>query len=170
MASSRPIVAGEDYTPDDINNLRSDVLDPVSGHMHNGTDGAKVPFSNLNVAGAYGSTDPTGGTKSYIDIVNHIDANNGAHGSPSVGGAMTGNITGLTGGMMLHGGVGVLSTNEGQVYFDVTFDYPYSSPSVIVLTTYPAGAVNITASGFRAQAGNFAAGATVYWLAFGKKT
>ena len=75
MASSRPIVAGEDYTPDDINNLRNDVLDPVGGHKHNGTDGAKVPFSNLDVTtGTAGSAPPTGGSKSYNDIANHVVA------------------------------------------------------------------------------------------------
>jgi len=52
MASSRLIAAGESYTPDDINNLRADVLDATGGHKHNGVDGARVPFANLDVAGA----------------------------------------------------------------------------------------------------------------------
>jgi hypothetical protein len=80
MASSRPIAAGETYTPNDINNLRADVLDPTGGHKHDGADGARVPFANLDVTGAAGSTAPPGGSKSYNDIANHVAANQGAHG------------------------------------------------------------------------------------------
>ena len=95
MASSRPIAAGEDYTPDDINNLRNDVLDPVGGHKHNGTDGAKVPFSNLDVAGASGSTPPTGGSKSYNDIANHVASSQNVHGLGSLGHVLGATVAGL---------------------------------------------------------------------------
>jgi hypothetical protein len=80
MASSRPIAAGETYTPGDVNNLRADVLDPVGGHKHDGVDGARVPFSNLGVTGAAGSTPPSGGSKSYNDIANHVAGEHGVHG------------------------------------------------------------------------------------------
>lgn len=94
MASSRLIAAGENYTPDDINNLRADVLDATGGHKHNGVDGARVPFANLDVAGAAGSTAPPGGSKSYNDLANHVASSQGAHGLNAlahvIGGASSG--------------------------------------------------------------------------------
>lgn len=80
MASSRLIAAGETYTPGDINNLRADVLDPVGGHVHDGTNGARIPFSGLDVTSTAGSVAPSGGAKSYNDIANHVAASQGVHG------------------------------------------------------------------------------------------
>ena len=122
MASSRPIAAGEDYTPDDINNLRNDVLDPVGGHKHNGVDGAKVPFSNLDVAGVSGSTPPTGGNKSYNDIANHVASSQGQHGhNASV--YMAGSNTSST---LIQAGTNSVGT--------ITFPIAYSSIPHVVVT------------------------------------
>jgi len=77
MPISSPIVTGEDYTADDINNLRTDVL---SGHTHDGTEGVKMPFKNLAVTGTDGSTRPAGGNVSYDEIETHVAASQGAHG------------------------------------------------------------------------------------------
>ena len=128
MASSRPIAAGEDYTPDDINNLRNDVLDPVGGHKHNGTDGAKVPFSNLDVAGVSGSTPPGGGSKSYNDLANHVASSQGAHGlnaSVYVAG-------GAAAGTFIQAGTDTLGNTFKWVYFPI----PFSSPPIVTATMY----------------------------------
>ena len=129
MASSRPIAAGEDYTPDDINNLRNDVLDPVGGHKHNGVDGAKVPFSNLDVAGVSGSTPPTGGSKSYNDIANHVAASQNVHYLGS-----NGHVLGATSqGLVMQ--CGYESTSGGTTR-DVYFPYAFAaSPTPIVFIT-----------------------------------
>jgi len=95
MASSRLIAAGEAFTPDDINNLRADVLDPVGGHKHNGTDGARVPFSNLDVTGAAGSTAPSGGSKSYNDLAAHVASSQGQHGMNALAHALGAAAPGL---------------------------------------------------------------------------
>ena len=128
MASSRPIAAGEDYTPDDINNLRNDVLDPVGGHKHNGTDGAKVPFSNLDIAGASGSTAPSGGSKSYNDLANHVASSQGAHSlnaSVHVAG-------GAAAGTLIQAGTATLSGTSKTVIFPIAF----SSPPIVTVTMY----------------------------------
>jgi hypothetical protein len=126
MASSRPIAAGEDYTPDDINNLRNDVLDPVGGHKHNGADGAKVPFSNLDVAGVSGSTPPTGGSKSYNDIANHVGGSQNVHYLGS-----NGHVLGsTTQGLVIQ--FGYESTGGGTTR-DVVFPYAFATaPTVFV--------------------------------------
>lgn len=80
MPASRQIVTGEDYTADDINNLRSDVLDGSTGHNHDGTDGRKVGFSDLDITGALGSTAPSGGSTSYDDVDDHVQSDQGVHG------------------------------------------------------------------------------------------
>ena len=80
MPVSSPVVTGESYTADDINNLRTDVLD---GHTHDGTEGALVPFKNLAVTGTDGSTRPSGGNVSYDEIETHVAATQGAHGLPA---------------------------------------------------------------------------------------
>lgn len=81
MASSRLIVAGETYTADDINNLRADVLDNAAGHDHDGTDGKKVAFRDLDVTtGTAGSAAPSGGTHGYDDIDDHLGESAGVHG------------------------------------------------------------------------------------------
>lgn len=126
MASSRPIAAGEQYTPDDINNLRSDVLDPAAGHNHGGSDGRKIAFNDLDVTGAAGSTAPSGGSKSYTDIANHVASSQGQHG--------------LNGSVYVAGGnqAGVL-VQAGTVVFTgatatITFPIPYSAAPAITLT------------------------------------
>lgn len=124
MASSRPVVAGESYTPDDINNLRKDVLDPTGGHKHNGVDGARLPFANLDVTNAAGSTAPSGGSKSYNDIANHVASEHGAHGLAS-GVYVAGSATPDT---MLQWGV--VASGSGIV----SFPAPYSSTPVVTIT------------------------------------
>lgn len=129
MASSRLIAAGESYTPDDINNLRADVLDATGGHKHNGVDGARVPFANLDVAGAAGSTAPPGGSKSYNDLANHVASSQGQHGLPSsvyVVGA------GTVGTMILAGNSLFIGNQRG-----ITFSPPFDTGTIpAVVATY----------------------------------
>lgn len=130
MASSRPIAAGEEYTPDDINNLRSDVLDGTSGHKHDGTDGAKVPFANLDVVGAAGSTVPAGGSKSYNDIAGHVATSQGVHqlkSSAHVFGAMSSGLVMQCGYVSTGGGY------DDDVYFPTAFS---AAPLVIIVTLH----------------------------------
>lgn len=124
MASSRLIAAGETYTPDDINNLRADVLDPVGGHKHNGVDGARVPFANLDVTGAAGSTAPSGGSKSYNDIANHVASSQGQHGLNTNVYVAGSNQAGT----LVQGG----TVNFGNGI--ITFPVPYSANPVVVVT------------------------------------
>jgi hypothetical protein len=120
MASSRPIAAGETYTPTDINNLRADVLDPVGGHKHNGTDGAKVPFSNLDVTGVAGSTAPAGGGKSYNEIAAHVASSQGAHGLN----ALAHVIGGLNSGWIIQvGSLSVTTQGNPNPYADGTITF-----------------------------------------------
>jgi hypothetical protein len=116
MASSRLVTAGESYTPSDINNLRADVLDPVGGHKHNGTDGARVPFANLDVIGASGSDVPSGGSKSYNDLANHVAASQGVHGLGTNGYVMGA----ASNGLIVQGGF-VPSSGSAAITFPTPF-------------------------------------------------
>ena len=178
MASSRPIAAGEDYTPDDINNLRNDVLDPVGGHKHNGADGAKVPFSNLDVTGASGSTPPTGGSKSYNDLANHVASSQGQHGLNASVYVAGSNVQAT----VIQAGSNTLADGSRSV----TFPIPFSSPPNVSLTlasppTWGGGGVhigdpivvqNVTATGFQARyfGGDGYLNAAFTWIAIGVKT
>jgi len=126
MASSHPIAAGEDYTADDINNLRSDVLDTTSGHKHDGSNGAKVPFSNLDVTtGTAGTAPPTGGTKSYNDLANHVSSSQGQHGmnaSVHVAGAGTA-------ATQVQAGTSTMVGSSKTVTFPIAFS---GNPQVVV--------------------------------------
>jgi len=129
MASSRPIVTGESYTADDINNLRKDVLDSVGGHPHNGTDGVRIPFANLNVVGPAGSTAPSGGSKSYNDIANHVAGEHGVHGFLSgifLAGSNYPN-------MMIQ--CGIAGNESGEVWFPAPFAATGAFPHPIVMIT-----------------------------------
>lgn len=181
MASSRLIAAGETYTPDDINNLRADVLDPIGGHKHNGVDGARVPFANLDVSGASGSTAPAGGSKSYNQIADHVAASQGVHGlaatSYVAGGMAAGTLiqTGYVAQAVAAGG-----QHTGTVTFPVAFT---SAPHVIATVHYGSGpahyqnvaANNVTTTGFAwvistNPANNVATSQGFWWMAVGVKT
>lgn len=129
MASSRLITAGETYTPGDINNLRADVLDPVGGHKHDGADGARVPFANLDVTGAAGSTAPPGGSKSYSDIANHVASSQNVHGLPSNVFAVGASTVGT---MILAGNSSFIGNQRG-----ITFSPPFDIGTIpVVVATY----------------------------------
>lgn len=176
MPSSSPIVTGEQYTADDINALRDDVL---SGHTHNGTDGAVVPFNNLGVTGTGGSLRPSGGNVSYDEIEAHIAGSQGAHGLPSnsyvVGSTMS--------GMMIQGGVSSFIGNQRGITFSPAFDTgttpvvvatyaavptdvnnPTETTAIYVLDVTPTGCTVYTAEA--AQWG----GKQFSWMAFGRKS
>ena len=179
MASSRLIAAGETYTPDDINNLRADVLDPVGGHKHDGTDGARVPFANLDVEGAKGSTPPPGGSKSYNDLANHVTSSQGQHGLPA-----TSYVCGAaTVGTMVLGGRSAFIGNQRGITFVPPFDAgtvpavvatyadmpmdvnnPTETTAIYILDVAHSGCTVYTAEG--AQWGNKA----FSWIAIGIKT
>ena len=181
MASSRLISAGETYTPGDINNLRADVLDPVGGHKHDGADGARVPFANLDVVGAAGSTAPPGGSKSYNDIANHVASSQGAHGLNALAHVIGGAASGL---LVQTGYVARAVTPGGQEVGTVSFPISFSgAPHVIGTVHYGSGpshymavAVhNVTTAGFgwvlSTSALNAVANAQgFYWMAVGVKT
>jgi hypothetical protein len=129
MASSRLIAAGENYTPGDINNLRADVLDPTGGHKHDGADGARVPFANLDVTGAAGSTAPPGGSKSYNDLANHVASSQNVHGLPSSVYAAGG---GTVGTMILAGRSSFIGNGRG-----IAFSPPFDTGTVpAIVATY----------------------------------
>lgn len=128
MATSRVIVSGEDYTPDDINNLRNDLLDPISGHKHDNTDGGRVKFSSLDVVDASGAIAPANGSASYNGIASHVGGDHGYHGLNTavfpVGYA--------TAAGLLQEGTESLSGTEKSVVFPIA----YSSTPVVVVTMY----------------------------------
>ncbi len=179
MASSRPIALGEDYTPGDINNLRADVLDPVGGHKHNGTDGARVPFANLDVVGAAGSTAPPGGSKSYNDLATHVASSQNVHGLGS-----SGYVLGAANpGYILQAGY---SAGAGQrtINFPMQFTQngsPINPVSVVVTVqssgdpfsnTLGASIVNLTPSSVVVDTDQASLGSVygVYWMAMGLNT
>lgn len=184
MASSRPIAAGETYTPTDINNLRADVLDPTGGHKHDGVDGARLPFANLDVTGAAGSTPPPGGSKSYNDMANHVASSQGAHGLN----ALAHVIGGLNSGWIIQVGAfnpqmsgGVNQAADGSVNFADTGVAFSGTPFVFlswdgyspngwaqaqVRNRYPNGFEWRTSCSID---GGHAPITTVYWLAIGPK-
>ena len=128
MASSRPIAAGETYTPDDINNLRCDVLDAASGHAHDGVDGARIAFADLDVAGAGGSTAPPGGSSSYQDLADHVASSQGQHGLAAavhVAGA-------AAAGILVQAGTDTLANLSKAV----TFPLAFSEAPVVTVTVY----------------------------------
>ena len=181
MASSRPIAAGETYTPTDINNLRADVLDPTGGHKHNGVDGARVPFANLDVTGAAGSTPPPGGDKSYNDIATHVAANQGVHGLNALAnvlGALTPNLliqTGRIPCVLSAGNPGsdsatgeVLFANAGVVFSSAPFVFGQQSSTTGLSSV---GIYNVTTNGFTwvGFVGSYGNMAHIDWLAIGPK-
>ena len=128
MPSSRIILDGEDYTPDDINNLRNDVLDSASGHKHSGTDSAKIQFSALDVVGASGGLAPTGGSKSYAQMTSHVSASAGAHGLNASVHALGGGAAGA----FVQSGEATLSGTSKVITFPIAF----ASTPVVVATMY----------------------------------
>lgn len=172
MASSRAIAAGDSYTPDDINYLRADVLNTSSGHKHDGVDGAKVPFSNLDVASTAGSVAPSGGTKSYNDIATHVSSSQGAHGlnaSVHILGAAS------SARLLQSGSSTLVGTTKA-----ITFPIAFSGTPVVLLTMYTAPGsgdyteqgpwvTSISTTGFTANVRGDWAGANFGWVAIGGK-
>lgn len=179
MPSSRAVVSGEEYTATDINNLRSDVL---SGHTHDGTDGTKVPFNNLNVSGSAGSTRPSGGNVSYDEIEAHVAASQGVHGMNASVYAIGSN----TADVVCQYGSSTLVLTSGIGIKSITFPIAFSSTPVVFcqLTSDPVwsgGGVHIgdpilatstTTSGFIAKypGTDGYTTATFNWIAFGPIT
>lgn len=184
MAASHPIAAGEEYTPDDINNLRSDVLDPVGGHNHDGTDGRKIPFSHLDVTtGTAGSAAPAGGSKSYNDLANHVAATQGVHGLSSSAYA----ASGAAAGTLIQAGTATLVGSSKTITFPIAFQV---GTTPIVVATYAqertsdpsnpteagdiwvdyASTTNTTTIIRRASGSNEFDGARFNWMALGVKT
>lgn len=136
MASSSPIVTGENYTADDINYLRDDVL---TGHTHDGTDGAVVPFNNLGVTGTGGSVRPAGGNVSYDEIEAHVASTQGAHGIDA-GVYIVGSPTADT---VILAGSDTLVAKTKNVSFGFTFG---TTPKVVL--TFKNSFPNPTNSGY----------------------
>ena len=181
MASSRLIVAGETYTADDINNLRADVLDTTAGHDHDGTDGKKVAFSDLDVTtGTAGSAAPSGGGVSYDDIDSHVAASQEIHGLGSSAYVLGSGAAGY----IVQGGLKTGSGNK-TVTFPVPFTdagSPVDPVSVVVTPTATAGdnlysdtigatitAVSSTSFDVDLDYGSVA-NTGFYWMAIGKRT
>jgi hypothetical protein len=179
MAISRQITVGEDYTPDDINNLRGDVLDPIGGHKHNGVDGARVPFANLDVTGAAGSTPPPGGSKSYNELANHVASSQGQHGLPANSYVMGA----AAAGMMMQGGASSFIGSSRGISFNPPFDSGTVPIVVATYAAYPTDVSNPTETTAIFVLDHSHTGCTVYtaegaqwgnkpfhWMAFGVKT
>jgi hypothetical protein len=105
------------------------VLDPTGGHKHNGVDGARLPFANLDVTDTAGSTPPSGGSKSYNDIANHVIMEHGVHGFLSGIYLVGSNYP----DMMIQAGVSPNST--GEVWFLAPFAATQAFPHPIVIVT-----------------------------------
>jgi len=163
MANSSPIVTGELYTADDINALRDDVL---SGHAHDGTDGVKVPFNNLNVAGTGGSTRPSGGNVSYDEIEAHVAATQGVHGISTSSYIASGELP----GMLIQGRVDNLgsSTSNGLVRKTVNFPIPFSTNPIVICST-AVSAVGVGQTQFTAESDDYNINANFTWIALGQK-
>jgi hypothetical protein len=179
MPASRAIVPGEEYTANDINDLRSDVL---NGHTHNGAEGAKIPFSNLSVFGADGSVAPSGGGKSYNEIASHVASSQGQHGLNAlahvIGGAVSGLLvqtgripcamgpTGNPGGDHRAGYVTFADTGVAFSGTPVVLLQQASGQGYSMATAY-----NVTATGFnwRGDIGSLATMFHIDWLAIGPK-
>ena len=176
MASSRAIAAGDSYTPDDINYLRADVLNTSSGHKHDGVDGAKVPFSNLDVASTAGSVAPSGGTKSYNDIATHVSSSQGAHGlnaSVHVLGA-------ASSARLIQSGTSTLVGTTKAIVFTSVGGIAFSGTPVVLITMYTAPGsgdyteqgpwvTSISATGFTVNVRGDWSGASFGWVAIGGK-
>ena len=181
MASSRLIVAGETYTADDINNLRADVLDTTAGHDHDGTDGKKVAFSDLDVTtGTAGSAAPSGGGVSYDDIDSHVAASQEIHGLGSSAYVLGSEAAGY----IVQGGLKT-GSGSGTITFPVPFTdggSPVDPVSVVVTCTAPAspdpfsntiGATVTSVSSTSATVDvdyTGTANTGFYWMAIGKRT
>lgn len=93
MAASVDVVTDDLFTDTNWNALRSDVLSSTTGHRHDGDEGRKARFSDLDVDGIGGSTAPSAGDLSYDNIEAHIGATPGTgslgvHGLPSWAGIL----------------------------------------------------------------------------------
>jgi len=71
--ASRPIITS--VTPQDYNLLRADMLDPDTGHNHDGVTGARINHSHLIHPANYSPLN----THAQIDA--HIAADKGVHGA-----------------------------------------------------------------------------------------
>lgn len=74
MVISRNLASGETVEAVDHNRLRSDVVDSVSGHDHDGTNSKVVQHANLKFENGYSPSNV------HKDIDDHISANSGVHG------------------------------------------------------------------------------------------
>ena len=172
MASSRLIVAGESYTADDINNLRADVLDNSSGHDHDGPDGKKIAFSDLDVTtGTAGSLAPSGGNHSYDEIDDHLSASSYIHGL-----GYNVNVLGsAVSGLCVESGSEVLD-DSNPATAPITFSPEYGEAPIVVVSfaseapgshDIPVRVVNIPTTGATINSHHNAAGHTVNWIAIG---
>lgn len=174
MASSRLIVAGEAYTADDINNLRADVLDNAAGHDHDGTDGKKIAFSDLDVTtGTAGSAAPSGGTHGYDDIDDHLDTSVGVHGLNASANVLG---CGTAAWMVVAGSASLVGSTK-----IVSFSPPFSSTTYFAVATMQAAPVppghptndqgpwitTKTTSSFTVNTGDEYNNATFDWIAIG---
>lgn len=165
MANSSPIATGELYTADDINALRDDVL---NGHTHDGTDGVKVPFNNLNVSGAAGSTRPAGGNVSYDEIEAHISVSQGVHGTSANSYIASGELP----GMFVQGRNDNLGSyvppNTGLVQKTVQFPVAYTAIP-IVICSWGVSARNVSTTQFTAESDDNNINQAFTWFALGQK-
>lgn len=83
MAKSSPVTGGVDkILASQYNDLRSDVLDPVSGHVHDGVDGKKIPPTSISPQGSGSGLDadtvrgyaPASGDASATELVTGADS------------------------------------------------------------------------------------------------
>lgn len=133
--SARQIAEGDLYTPSDINNLFKDIHDPAAGHPHDGVDGVKVRFGDLDVVGSAGETRPGGGGSSYAEIDAHVAATAGIHGLPATAHALGSNKG--SGYLVDFGYQSLVDSGTGEYYLaaDVTFNATFTSTPACVQVT-----------------------------------
>lgn len=112
------------YTYQDLNLLRADVLDPSGGHDHDGVAGKKVNHSNLVHPNAYSPA------YTHAQIDSHISALHGVHGAtqgmyvPATRGQqwiVTGTVDIATNGAQWGHTTIWLDVNHKMVFADITY-------------------------------------------------
>lgn len=130
LTTSAKVQAGQ------YNILRSDILDDDIGHNHDGTNGVKIKYENLDWSDLEA---PEGLVNSLKKIDDHVNQS-GLHGLPS-GSSLVGMYkSAQTGGFFIQGGYVHNANNTPLVYpggeldDSLTFDKAYSSAPLILTT------------------------------------
>lgn len=131
LTTSAKVQAGQ------YNILRSDVLDDDIGHNHDGTNGVKIKYENLDWSDLKA---PEGLKNSLKKIDDHVNQT-GIHGLPAGNNLVGMYKSSQTSGFFMQGGY-VHNTDGSPLVYPggsldgaTTFEKPYATNSAIILTT-----------------------------------